>query len=196
MWHSEHCVELTDGCRKLGTFQLLVAWQLAQSWPKESQMRIADGMAACAIERGFGRQGVRIGWRNSRPSPHRRIEQRLMVHLHDGARAFVLDVASRALLGLGMELGRLFVSEIGARVAGDAGLALHALERRVATGALRAEGLVGRRQGAWRDKLSHRSGAGRRACLHHRRDAQQRQAGGDKDPVEEAVPHHSQRSPK
>lgn len=67
-----------------------------------------------------------------------------MVHAHYAGIALVLDVTAGAFLGLGMELRRLLVAEVGRGVTGNAFGRLDAFVRLVAGGALVGKGRVGR----------------------------------------------------
>src|SRR3546814_2812542 len=96
-------------------------------------VRIAERMAARAIERGLGGQASSVcRHARQRLPPLRHVEQRGVIHADDAALSLMFDVAGGALRRFRVELRRLLRPEIGDRMAGETGPGFDALARRVA----------------------------------------------------------------
>ena len=123
-------------------------------------------------------------------------KQRVVVHPHRASAALMLDVAARALLGVGVEARRLLAAEVGVRMAGDALLGFDSHMRRVAAQALAAERRVCLRKRPGADEPLPSRDLGSATAVHQKWNADPEQDRGDNEGgVENSAPLHSQRSP-
>src|SRR3546814_10645574 len=98
---------------------------------EQALVRIAERMAARAIERGLGGQASSVcRHARQRLPPLRHVEQRGVIHADDAALSLMFDVAGGALRRFRVELRRLLRPEIGARMAGETGPGFDALDRK------------------------------------------------------------------